>query len=695
MNRGMLLACLLAIAGMNAFARAGGTPLGTGFVYQGKLTQGGTPYNGTADLQFDLWDGPGGGDTHLSGPLAANNVTVANGVFTVVLDFGGATFAGEQRWLAIGVHTPTNGGIGPFTTLTPRQNLTPAPYALFALSANGANINNLNATNLTSGTVPGARISGAYANAVNFSNAGNAFTGTFSGSGSALTGLNAGNITTGLLPIARGGTAAGTAAGALLNLNAQARVTGTAAPGFFITAINADGTVVTAADANSGGDITAVTAGAGLAGGGVSGAVSLNVAANGIVNTMLASDALSLNKVSGGNMSVVGSNIDVTNSLFAGGSDSVRLTSNQVSTYGSDGLEQIRLFGPLWGEILLHDSSATNDNTVVLSATSNSGGALTLRDATASFSTAVLQNESWGGRLYTRDEAGLNTSLLGSSAIAGGFLYLYQANGATLGMNIDGDAGTNAGALLNLYNGAGTITFQVDADISSEARISLFNDVGNNTVFIDTDSNNQGRVLLKDAAGTTKATMEIEGTGSSQGAQILLNSNVGTTIQLDSNWSGTGDGRIVTDELQITGGSDLSEQFDIGSDSAQFEPEPGMVVCIDPDKPGHLLVSTRAYDRLVAGIMSGAGGIKPGMLMGQKETEANGKQPVALTGRVYVRCTGANGSIQPGDLLTSSDVPGCAMKVTDFTRAHGAIIGKAMTRMDDKSGLVLVLVGLQ
>jgi hypothetical protein len=152
-------------------------------------------------------------------------------------------------------------------------------------------------------------------------------------------------------------------------------------------------------------------------------------------------------------------------------------------------------------------------------------------------------------------------------------------------------------------------------------------------------------------------------------------------------------GRLSTDVLEIRGGSDLSEQFDV--DCANGAVTPGMVVCIDPNNPGQLVVSTEAYDRKVAGVVSGAGGVKPGMLMGQRGSVADGEHPIALTGRVYVYCDASSAPIQPGDLLTTSDLPGHAMKVSDHAEAQGAIIGKAMTTLESGHGLVLVLVSLQ
>jgi hypothetical protein len=83
------------------------------------------------------------------------------------------------------------------------------------------------------------------------------------------------------------------------------------------------------------------------------------------------------------------------------------------------------------------------------------------------------------------------------------------------------------------------------------------------------------------------------------------------------------------------------------------------------------------------------------MVMGQEGSVADGLHPVALTGRVYVHVDSTGGAIEPGDLLTTSDVPGHAMKVTDPTRSHGAIIGKAMSALAaDERGMVLVLVNL-
>jgi hypothetical protein len=142
--------------------------------------------------------------------------------------------------------------------------------------------------------------------------------------------------------------------------------------------------------------------------------------------------------------------------------------------------------------------------------------------------------------------------------------------------------------------------------------------------------------------------------------------------------------------LTIRGGSDLAEPFPIKEEAI----EKGSVVVIDEEHPGRLKRSTRAYDQRVAGIVTGANGVNPGISLKQDGLLAQGEN-VALSGRVYVRADATYGSIAPGDLLTTSDTPGHAMKVTEHSRAHGAILGKAMGALTQGTGMVLVLVTLQ
>jgi hypothetical protein len=144
--------------------------------------------------------------------------------------------------------------------------------------------------------------------------------------------------------------------------------------------------------------------------------------------------------------------------------------------------------------------------------------------------------------------------------------------------------------------------------------------------------------------------------------------------------------------INIQGGSDLAEPFPISA--AGGEIVQGAVVVIDEESSGRLKLSDRPYDSRVAGVVSGANGIHPGIQMQQQGLLAGGKN-VALTGRVYVQADTSNGAIKAGDLLTTSSIPGQAMRVSDHIRAQGAILGKAMSALESGRGYVLVLVTLQ
>jgi hypothetical protein len=105
-------------------------------------------------------------------------------------------------------------------------------------------------------------------------------------------------------------------------------------------------------------------------------------------------------------------------------------------------------------------------------------------------------------------------------------------------------------------------------------------------------------------------------------------------------------------------------------------------------------MSDRPYDTRVAGVVSGAGGLNPGLTLSQQGIADKGEN-IALSGRVYALADASNGPIKPGDFLTTSSSPGYAMKATDRGRSYGAVIGKAMSSLEEGKGLVLVLVNLQ
>jgi hypothetical protein len=144
-----------------------------------------------------------------------------------------------------------------------------------------------------------------------------------------------------------------------------------------------------------------------------------------------------------------------------------------------------------------------------------------------------------------------------------------------------------------------------------------------------------------------------------------------------------------TTVIELGTGLDYAEGFDV---SDKKEIKPGSVLIIDPDNPGKLKMSDTPYDTKVAGIVAGAKGLGSGVRLGASQFDHN----VALAGRVYCNVDATLTGVEPGDLLTTSATTGCAMKVTDYGRAQGAILGKAMQKLDKgEKGQILVLVTLQ
>jgi len=145
---------------------------------------------------------------------------------------------------------------------------------------------------------------------------------------------------------------------------------------------------------------------------------------------------------------------------------------------------------------------------------------------------------------------------------------------------------------------------------------------------------------------------------------------------------------LVTGDVKLVGG-DCAEDFDLVESEAA---EPGTVMVIDED--GALRRGWRAYDRRVAGVVCGAGDHRPGIILDRRDG-APRRLPVALVGKVNCRVDAEYGSIEVGDLLTTSATPGHAMKASDPGNAFGAVIGKALRRWERGHGLIPILVSLQ
>ena len=176
---------------------AGASAQSTEFTYQGRLLDNTLPPTANYDFEFSLWDALANG-TQQGTTQTVTGVAVANGIFTVRLNFG-AQFDGAARFLQINVRPSLPPG-GTFTTLAPRQPLTSAPYSI--RSSNAASANSISCTLcITDGhivSIDGAKVTGTVANATNAINATNATTAT-----------TAGNVT-GVVAIANGGTGSST-----------------------------------------------------------------------------------------------------------------------------------------------------------------------------------------------------------------------------------------------------------------------------------------------------------------------------------------------------------------------------------------------------------------------------------------------------------------------------------------------------
>jgi hypothetical protein len=201
-----------------------------------------------------------------------------------------------------------------------------------------------------------------------------------------------------------------------------------------------------------------------------------------------------------------------------------------------------------------------------------------------------------------------------------------------------------------------------------------------------------GQITLRSATGEDR--IFLDGT---KGDLWLGGKNVQGDIMLFS--SGEDDNRnSAKATIRLNGGAgdivlqnaDCAEEFDI-SDSEQIQP--GSVMVLD-SPAGTIRQCTDPYDKKVAGVISGAGNLKPGLLL-DKKPGPNRRLPVAMLGKVYCKADANFAPIEIGDLLTTSQTPGHAMKAADSARAFGAVIGKALSPLSSGLGLIPILVNLQ
>lgn len=143
----------------------------------------------------------------------------------------------------------------------------------------------------------------------------------------------------------------------------------------------------------------------------------------------------------------------------------------------------------------------------------------------------------------------------------------------------------------------------------------------------------------------------------------------------------------------VLAGADVAERFLL---THEVEIAPGTLVVLDDE--GRLAPSYKSYDARVAGIVSGAGDRKPALVLDSfvrgADSQGPASLPVAVVGKAWCWADASTTPINVGDLLTTSDREGHAMRATEHSKAFGAVVGKALTPLRSGTGPVLVLVGL-
>lgn len=202
-----------------------------------------------------------------------------------------------------------------------------------------------------------------------------------------------------------------------------------------------------------------------------------------------------------------------------------------------------------------------------------------------------------------------------------------------------------------------------------------------------TSDSNTGVLAMSGAgigllASTDSGEAAVRGDHHAGGLAGVFNGKVLVTLDLTVNGS-----LGVVGDISLAG-ADVAEEFELieGEDG-----EPGSVVVLAGGN--RVRLGHSAYDRRVAGVISGAGTCRPGLVLDRQDTPR--RWPLALVGKVWSKVDAGYGSIEVGDLLTTSPTPGHAMRAADPARAFGAVLGKALGELRSGRGLLPVLVTLQ
>ena len=257
---------------------------------------------------------------------------------------------------------------------------------------------------------------------------------------------------------------------------------------------------------------------------------------------------------------------------------------------------------------------------------------------------------------------------------AGAKLFVMRGANGQQSVRIDGEKGEIE---LRFFTTSENVVMRLSGGVFP--KFEMMNNKGEETVSLNAafasltlgKEGQDGTIIIKDQSGNPRIYL----LGNQGGILLKDNADKGRLTLLGSS------GDIIIDN------ADCAEDFDITGAA-----EPGTVMIIADGS--RLRESTEPYDKRVAGVISGADDTRPGIVLGRSEV-VRGRSPVALIGKVYCKTDAAYGSIEVGDLLTTSPVPGHAMKVSEPGKAFGAVLGKALRPLWRGRELIPILVALQ